>query len=362
MRTIPKLALTGGPCAAKTTAKTFLMQKLRDAGFHVLFVPEAATILLENGVRPGPAFQKQVLRMIRDLEANFMGAANLLDPDAVPVIICDRGLMDGLAYCGDRDAFARWLADMGLTFVDARDGQYDAVFHLRTAALGAEAFYTLETNAVRSESPREARALDAKILEAWMGHSHLRVIPNNGTLEDKLRHLLAEVCVVLGIPEPVETERRFLVAPDFDIGVLAAHATVEIEQLYLLSNEPAGGLRFRKRSQDGSAVYFKTLKRPGPHPSSRIETEDFITAEQYEFGRQFQIPGSRVVRKKRHCFVYEEQYFELDVFENPVLPHALLELELAFPDQALTLPPFLRVEREVTGDEAYGNYALAMMP
>src|SRR3989344_1362358 len=365
MSTIKKIVLTGGPCAGKTTAKTFLMQKLGDAGFHVVFVPEAPTLLLDNGVRPGPgllsveSFQQTVLDLALALEDQYGQAAAAMLKDAKPVIICDRGILDGRAYVEDDQQFVGWLKQRGLTAVTARDARYHGVFHLRTAAAGAEEYYTLENNPARFETVAQARVRDVRTLVAWTGHPHLRIIPNTGTFEQKLKHLLAEICVLLGIPQPVETERKFLVHSDFDPNDLTAHAHVDIEQFYLLSNGPDGGLRLRKRSQNGDAVYFRTYKRQGAHPASRIETEDFITAGEYEFGKQFMLPGSRFVRKVRHCFVYEHQYFELDEFSEPALDYCLLELELAHPDQPMILPPFLKVVREVTGEPAYANYALA---
>ena len=41
--------------------------------------------------------------------------------------------------------------------VEVREARYDAVFHLVTAANGAERFYTLENNQARSETPQQAR-------------------------------------------------------------------------------------------------------------------------------------------------------------------------------------------------------------
>lgn len=365
MSTIKKIVLTGGPCAGKTTAKAYLAQKLGDVGFHVVFVPEAPTLLLDNGVRPGPgllsveSFQQLVLDLALDLEAQYGRAAAAMSEAAKPVLIFDRGIRDGLAYVEDPRQFTRWLKQRGLTPVTSRDARYHGVFHLRTAALGAEQYYSLDSNPVRLETATEAKMRDGRTLAAWTGHPHLRVIPNTGTFEQKLKHLLAEICVLLGIPQPVETERKFLVRLGLDPNDLTAHARVDIEQFYLLSNDSDGGLRFRKRSQNGDAVYFRTYKRPGAHPASRIETEDFITAGEYEFGKQFMLPGSRFVRKVRHCFVYEHQYFELDEFSEPALDYCLLELELAHPDQPITLPPFLKVVREVTGEPVYANYALA---
>ncbi|MDO8408386.1 MAG: AAA family ATPase [bacterium] len=367
MSTIKKIVLTGGPCAGKTTARAYLMQKLGDLGYHVVFVPEAPTLLMHSGIKPGgildgEAFQRAVLDLTLMLEDNLGNALADMRYGMKPVMICDRGVMDGLAYLGDRDLFAHWLSNRGFSIVDVRDRRYDAVFHLVTAADGAEAYYTLDTNSSRSETAEQAREADKRTLAAWNGCPKLRPIPNTGTLDDKLKRLLTEICAVLGVPEPVETERRFLVKPNFNPSGLGDYELVDIEQFYLISNDPNEALRFRKRSQNGEAVYFETRKRPGPHPASNIETEDFITAEQYEFGKQFMLPGSRFVRKERLCFVYLHQYFELDVFAEPKLDYCLLELELAHPDQPMTLPPFLSIEQEVTGDTSWGNYALATRP
>lgn len=40
-----KIVLTGGPCAGKTTAITTLADKLRENGFVVYIIPEAASMI-----------------------------------------------------------------------------------------------------------------------------------------------------------------------------------------------------------------------------------------------------------------------------------------------------------------------------
>jgi hypothetical protein len=54
--------------------------------------------------------------------------------------------------------------------------RYIAVFHLVTAASGAEKFYTLDNNGIRIESVEQARAIDEKTCRAWIGHPKLFVI------------------------------------------------------------------------------------------------------------------------------------------------------------------------------------------
>jgi len=46
---ITRICLTGGPCAGKTTALATLGLHLKQIGYRVLLVPEAATILMQGG-------------------------------------------------------------------------------------------------------------------------------------------------------------------------------------------------------------------------------------------------------------------------------------------------------------------------
>ena len=89
------------------------------------------------------------------------------------LVVCDRGAMDGKAYCSD-ETWEAILTQMGVDVVQLRDRQYDAVYHLVTAAVGAEEFYGSDTNAARRETVEEARALDSKTLNTYLGHPHLR--------------------------------------------------------------------------------------------------------------------------------------------------------------------------------------------
>lgn len=80
----------------------------------------------------------------------------------------DRGAMDPSAYM-DRADWLRVLKDLDLDEVSLRDHRYDCVIHLVTAAKGAESFYSLETNTVRSEGLDMAKAIDDKIMNSWNG-------------------------------------------------------------------------------------------------------------------------------------------------------------------------------------------------
>ena len=96
--------------------------------------------------------------------ALHQGLRNPIPHDLV-LIVCDRGALDNKAYMSPSD-FHRVLGALNLSEVKLRD-QYDAVFHLVTAAKGAAEFYTLENNADRTETVEQTAALDDKLIAAW---------------------------------------------------------------------------------------------------------------------------------------------------------------------------------------------------
>ena len=100
-------------------------------------------MLLTNGCVPQffakrgwqNVFQEALLRIQTALEDNFMSVAQAAGVKSV--ILCDRGLMDGSAYM-DAQSWREQLERLNLSEVMIRDSRYDAVFHLTTAADGAE--------------------------------------------------------------------------------------------------------------------------------------------------------------------------------------------------------------------------------
>jgi CYTH domain-containing protein len=338
--------------------------RLRSFGFRVYGVPEAATLLIGGGADPRSMaagllvhFQATLLSLAMSLEDAFLDLAR--EASGPAVLLCDRGAMDSAAYMSP-GAWQALLDERGWSVVGLRDRRYDAVVHLATAAVGAEAFYTLANNAARSESLEEARVLDARLREAWVGHPHLRVVDNSTDFAGKVQRAVAAVCGAVGVPEPVEIERKFLVRGRPDDGALdrLVHSeVVEIEQTYLLV--AAGSeARVRRRGQRGAYTYTHTVKRPLA-AGQRVEQERPITGREYVALLAQADPSRRTIRKRRRCFLWENQYFELDEFIEPHAGLRILEAELDDAAQTLALPPFLEIEREVTNEPEYANAALA---
>ena len=142
MQEIYKIVITGGPCAGKTTAMSWIQNYFTKKGYGVLFVPETATELISGGVAPwtcGCNEDYQLCQMQLQIrkEEIFTMAAKTMKNEKI-LMVCDRGLLDNKAYMTENE-FQNVLSKMGKSEVLLRD-EYDAVFHLVTAAKGAEEF------------------------------------------------------------------------------------------------------------------------------------------------------------------------------------------------------------------------------
>lgn len=308
---ICKIVITGGPCAGKTTGMSWIQNAFTERGYTVLFIPETATELISGGVAPWSCssnveYQKCQLKLQIEKEKIFDYAAKTMNSEKI-LIVCDRGALDNKAYMTETD-FAVALDYIGANEVELRDN-YDAVFHLVTAAKGAEEFYTTANNAARTETIDEAAALDDRLIATWTGHPHLRIIDNASDFEDKMKHLISEIASFLGEPEPYEIERKYLIEyPNIKaLEILPNCEKVEIIQTYLKSDDDGEEVRIRQRGSKGHYIYF-----------------------------------------------------EIDIYPF-WMDKAIMEIELSEPNEEIRFPEMINVVREVTEDNQYKNSSLAML-
>ena len=251
------------------------------------------------------------------------------------------------------------LEYFGTNVIELRDN-YDAVFHLVTAAKGAEEFYTTANNSARTETVEEAAALDDKLISAWTGHPHLRVIDNSSNFENKMKRLIAEVSSFLGEPEPLEIERKFLIEyPDVKwLESMPNCQRIEIIQTYLKSDKDEE-VRVRQRGFDGHYIYFQTTKRK-VSDIKRVEIERRLSESEYLRLLMNADTTRRQIRKDRYCLTYKNQYFEIDVypFWND---KAIAEIELSDENAEINFPKQIKIIKEVTDDENYKNAFLAII-
>lgn len=357
---IPRIVLTGGPCAGKTTALAQMSSWCVEHGYHPLIVPEAATTLIGGGMDPrNENFQESVFSFVTSMEALFETfAITLMVEGKKPVLICDRGICDQKGYMTSA-AFEALLRRRAMSLVDARDLRYDGIIFLRSAANGAEEFYGAASNVTRYESLEEARVLDERTLDAWVGTPHLFIIENTKgvSFESKIAKAVGTLARILGEPEPVEAERKFLVE-DFHVSKLPAHTIpIDVVQTYLVG-KTGHAERVRARGQDNQWVFTHTIKEP-KGPGVSIERERIITKHEYESMLIRRDTTRQPIHKTRYCFVHEGHHCELDVFSGHLLGMVMLEIETAEDARDVLLPQYLGVSLEVTDDRDYSNYELA---
>ncbi len=365
MKDIKKIVLTGGPCAGKTTALVRIIEYFSSRGYKVFTIPEVPTMFTQAGMNyltQNKEFfyegEKATLETQMMLEDKFMQMAQTINGPSI--IVCDRGVMDISAYMAP-EMWQKITSAVGISTVEElRDKRYDAVLHLVSAADGAEQFYTTSNNAQRLEKADEeglaiARSLDKKVIDAWTGHPHLRVINNHENFDNKINRVIKEISNVLGLPQPIEEERKYIVELT---GEIENSIESEIVQTYLVA-EPGVEARLRKRSYHGRNVYVLTTKKRNDL-NKQVETERQIDVTVYESLLQQADPYRQTIHKMRNSFIWKGQYFELDSFLQPVSNLMILETKGIAENEEIKFPPFLKVKEEITGNLGYYNYNIAL--
>lgn len=350
-----KIVLTGGPCAGKTTALARIEEYFSELGYKVLIVGESATELIKGGARPfGDKslsmidFQDIILKYQLSKENIYDEIVKALNPNDKCIIVYDRGLMDNSAYVS-KEEFNYLLEKNHYSYLELMD-RYDLVLHLVTAADGAEAFYTLENNAARSETREEAIALDQKTMNAWSGHRNLEIIDNSVTFEEKLDKVIESIHNLLGNPISIRHQKKYLIdGQTISQKLLDNSIGVEIEQTYLGSDEYEK--RLRKRTLGNEITYYYTVQKHDLHGTSKVLIDRKITSKEYD-KLMFEYPLHRTVKKTRYTFIRDKKYYRLDIFDDGVV---ILETS----DAKAKIPSDLKVIGDITEDSEFYNINLA---
>lgn len=157
----------------------------------------------------------------------------------------------------------------------------------------------------------------------------------------------------------MEIERRFLLRMP-DEGALRRMPGCEvweISQIYLRSGADGCTRRLRRVRTAGQERFIRTEKRRVSDKSCR-ESEEEISSESYALLLKERDPELRAIEKTRYRIPYAGQMLEIDVYAF-WQDRATLEIELESEEQAILLPDWLDVVRELTGEAAYRNVSLA---
>jgi CYTH domain-containing protein len=115
----------------------------------------------------------------------------------------------------------------------------------------------------------------------------------------------------------------------------------------------------RQRGVDGSYIYFKTVKRR-VSGAKRVEIEKRLSQAEYLRLLMDADTTKRQIRKTRYCLIFQNQYFEIDVYPF-WKDKAIAEIELSDESSEVVFPKQIKVIKEVTNDDSYKNAALASM-
>eukprot|EP01065_Artemidia_motanka_P027691 TRINITY_DN3287_c1_g1_i2.p1 TRINITY_DN3287_c1_g1~~TRINITY_DN3287_c1_g1_i2.p1 ORF type:complete len:561 (+),score=110.39 TRINITY_DN3287_c1_g1_i2:53-1684(+) len=278
-RRIKRICLTGGPCGGKTTALSQVAHRLRSMGIQVFMVPENATAFSAGGagfpVR-GTAEQQLEWECAKistqiTMEDCFVRIAQA--SGRTSVIIFDRGCMDTKAYCSP-EAWDAVKASLDVT-EDQLCNRYDAVVHLVTAADGAEAYYTHQNNAARSETVDEARIVDGLTRAAWQGHPRHRIVPNpvgGGGMTAKTQAVVSEVCRLLGVSCPRQNRIRRLVDP----AIIDQFATPQMARLKRFFDEFDVEMTFLESDSSQSLSFLRRCVHRG---GARTDTDVYVLCQ-----------------------------------------------------------------------------------
>lgn len=362
------IAITGGPCGGKSTFLKMAVNLLEKHGFRVILVPESARELISSGIRPwdtawkdGLGFQRAVfLSALRKEVAFFETLQNLrISKDKPVVFLCDRGLVDGMAYCGEA-SFKQMLTEFGLNLSEVLD-RYHGCLHLVTAAIGAPEFYKNDDE--RHETPEQAALLDLETSRAWHQHQHFFLIDNSTSFSDKINRALSALKRILPMPKnatEIESKNRVL---NFSIDRIPEGTKFyDIVQNYLdIPDKPDIECRIRAKIIDGKSTYFYTEKTATSVEGERGEHEEIIDEARYnELFSTYLHLSCQTIRKRRYKIPFVDKLMELDVYQEELEGLVVCEVECQSIDElrALVLPAMFEYE-DVTSDPRYSNRQLA---
>ncbi|CAG0890965.1 unnamed protein product [Darwinula stevensoni] len=390
---IYKIVLTGGPCGGKTTGQLRLSTFFENLGWKVFRVPETASILLSGGVKFSELtedegdclvsslsvyiyfllsrsflFQESLLKTMMQIEQSYFSLAESNSHNCL--IICDRGAMDASAFIS-LEKWEKIMQRNRLNAVDLRDSRYNHIVHMVSAAYGAEQFYSIEDHSCRSEDLELARKMDNLAAKAWIGHPYFDVIDNCTDFESKMKRMIQTVCQRIGIDTSDRLaknakKRKFLVkAPLSPLEAFPPFQDFDVVHDYLSSAREQQQARLRKRGQKGHWNYTHTMRKP-EMAGQVVEVRTQITHRDYLNLLTQRSPYHVSVYKRRRCFLWKNLYFQLDIYQEPCHPRCkklmLLETYTQLDGEMLkeALPPFLDIEKEVTGDPHYSMYNLSL--
>ena len=377
-REIYQIALTGGPCAGKSTFVSSCKRLLDERGIKTITIPEVATEIMASSIMYGDiphlAFQTIVLSKMLLNEKNALIAAECYKEQGQDVVIFyDRGICDNKAYCSAED-WQKLLKSKGLSDEKLRH-RYDAVFNIVTTAYGAENVWEMlhGNNPQRYErTVAQAQETEDRTQAAWAGHHNLKIFGNDKSgWEGKEKRMFDAVFAIIGVVPQIRMSNRYLTDLPSDLESFASkyHCVMQhIEQTYLKTGKSGAERRIRRIQNGRNAkdiAYYYTEREKAE--KGVFTHREYMLRSEREYGRLLAQadPSKNTIIKTRYAFTADNQHLALDVYPEDRHPQlrgkALLELkEIEKAGQDIIAPKELHNVQDVTDDNRYAIVSLAM--
>ncbi len=208
-----KIALTGGPCAGKSTMYHRIQKELKENNYKVLLVDETARQLILKGIIPNnddyealKRFQNIVYYYQKTQERCAYDALYYNQDEEICIILCDRGLLDNKAYLNDYKDFDEIVRKNNDKEIEVLDS-YDLILYLTSLAISKPNLYGKDKE--RYESKEYAAILDSKTKKAWIGHHNLKTIDTEDEIDTEFRNIMNIIYDLLHKNEYKENEIEY---------------------------------------------------------------------------------------------------------------------------------------------------------
>lgn len=158
----------------------------------------------------------------------------------------------------------------------------------------------------------------------------------------------------------LEIERKYLIRmPDEAFLATVEGATVSnIKQTYLYRKAGTGTTRVRKEERDGKILYTYTVKYIFDDVARFEEERPIDEAEYNESLERADLGLSPIIKRRWRIPMERNLVAEIDIYPG-WKKQAICEVETPTENEYYSLPEFIEVIREVTGDPNYSNRSMA---
>ena len=261
------------------------------------------------------------------------------------VILFDRAIIDNKAYLPRQEDFDYLLTKYGNSEINLLDS-YDYVINLFSLAACEEGSYDLASNEARFENLEEAKDLDQKTIEAWIGHKNIKVFNSFPTLEEKIDAVIRHVDNILNGTVTKNIQTYYVDTCNSDLSVYNDNnsKTVSIKDIHLKNDKSSDlDLIITESTYKGSKSYQFSVKRETNDAIEDIYHKQITLQKRAELLATFGIKG--VSERMELTFVENKQPYKINFYKD----FTTLEVEENLQNKKLKIPANIVVDGKIKG-------------